>query len=68
MKNNILIIALILLNGLYYSCVEDFKLGNKFLEKAPGVDVTKDTIFAKSEYAQRFLWNTYGYLYYGVPQ
>lgn len=41
------------------ACVEDFKIGDKFLEKAPGVDVTADTIFGKADYARRFLWNCY---------
>lgn len=49
------------------ACVDDFKVGNAFLEKAPGVDVTKDSIFGKAEYARRFLWNTYSGLYYGLP-
>lgn len=48
------------------ACVDDFKVGNAFLEKAPGVDVTKDSIFGKAEYARRFLWNTYSGLYYGL--
>lgn len=49
------------------SCVDEFKIGDNFLEKAPGVDVTQDTIFGKAEYARRFLWNTYRKLYYGLP-
>lgn len=49
------------------ACVEDFKIGDKFLEKAPGVDVTADTIFGKADYARRFLWNCYQKLYYGLP-
>lgn len=52
-----------LLNG----CVEDFKIGDKFLEKAPGIDITADTIFGKAEYARRFLWDTYKKMYYGLP-
>ncbi|MDL2291581.1 RagB/SusD family nutrient uptake outer membrane protein [Bacteroides sp. OttesenSCG-928-F21] len=49
------------------SCVDEIKFGDKFLEKAPGVDVTQDTIFGNAEYARRFLWNTYSKLYYGLP-
>jgi hypothetical protein len=52
---------------LFFSCVDDYKIGDNFLEKAPGVDVTQDTIFGNAEYARRFLWNTYRKLYYGLP-
>lgn len=51
----------------FNACVEDFKIGDKFLEKAPGVDVTADTIFGKADYARRFLWDCYQKLYYGLP-
>ena len=37
------------------SCVDDIKFGDAFLEKAPSVAVTQDTIFGKAEYARRFL-------------
>ncbi len=30
------------------SCVDQVKFGDSFLEKAPGVAVTQDTIFGKS--------------------
>ena len=36
------------------SCVDDIKFGDAFLEKAPSVAVTQDTIFGKAEYARRF--------------
>ncbi len=49
------------------SCVDPVKFGDSFLEKAPGVAVTQDTIFSKAEYARGFLWNTYTKLYYGLP-
>lgn len=52
---------------LIVSCTDDLKFGDKFLEKAPGVDVTIDTVFAKAENARYFLWDTYGLLYYGLP-
>lgn len=45
---------------------EKFPVGNAFLEKAPGVDVTVDTIFKNLEYAQRYLWTGYRTLRYGV--
>ncbi len=48
-------------------CVDDVKFGDSFLEKAPGGDVTKDTIFNNAEYTRDFLWNTYSKLYYGLP-
>lgn len=48
-------------------CVDEVKFGNSFLEKAPGGDVTKDTIFNNAEYTRDFLWNTYSKLYYGLP-
>lgn len=46
--------------GSLYSCVDDINVGEGFLEKQPGVDVTVDTIFAKGENAKRFLWHMYG--------
>ena len=46
--------------GSLYSCVDEINLGDGFLEKQPGVDVTMDTIFAKGENAKRFLWHMYG--------
>lgn len=49
------------------SCVDELKFGDSFLEKAPGVDVTLDSVFAKAENARFFLWDTYGKLYYGLP-
>lgn len=47
------------------SCVDDFAVGDSFLEKQPGVDVTLDTIFSKGEYAKMFLWDAYKYMYHG---
>lgn len=43
------------------------EFGDSFLEKAPGVAVTQDTIFGKATYARAFLWNTYSKLYYALP-
>lgn len=47
------------------SC-EKLKLGNDFLEKPPGTDVTIDTIFNSIELAERFLWHGYATLPYGL--
>lgn len=49
------------------SCVDQVKFGDGFLEKAPGVAVTQDTIFGKATYTRAFLWDTYSKLYYGLP-
>lgn len=49
------------------SCVDEFKVGNDFLEKEPGADVDINKIFGEAELARRFLWNTYSGLYYGLP-
>lgn len=67
MKIKILPLLLIMTVFYCFSCVEDFKVGDNFLEKEPGVDVTADTIFGKAEYTRRFLWNAYSTLYYGLP-
>lgn len=44
----------------------DIKFGDKFLEKAPGVDVTQDTIFSSKMYADRALTAAYSTLRYGI--
>lgn len=68
MKNiKILILAITLAAGVLNSCVDDIAVGDNFLEKQPGVDVTQDTIFNNADYTRRFLWNTYSKLYYGLP-
>ena len=46
--------------GSLGSCVDDISIGNGFVEKHPGVDVTVDCIFVKGENAKRFLWHMYG--------
>jgi hypothetical protein len=61
----ILITFLIIISFLTFGC-EKLKLGNDFISKAPGVDVTKDTIFSSLEYATRFLTSCYYYLPYGL--
>ncbi len=46
---------------------EDLRLGDSFLEKAPGVDVTIDTIFSSKLYADRALAAAYACLRCGYP-
>ena len=57
------ILALGMATGIFTACVDDFNVGNAFLEKAPGVDVNIDTVFSKAEYTRNFLWSAYGQLY-----
>ncbi len=45
------------------ACVDEFAMGDAFLEKAPGVDVNIDTVFTHAEYTRNFLWSAYGQLY-----
>ena len=61
------IVAFVGLALFVSSCVDQVKFGDSFLEKAPGVAVTQDTIFGKATYARAFLWNTYSKLYYALP-
>jgi starch-binding outer membrane protein, SusD/RagB family len=64
MKHNLFILFIL---GLLitFGC-EKIQFGNEFLEKAPGVDITKDTIFSNIVYAERFLWGAYKTLPYGL--
>jgi len=57
------ILALGMASSIFTACVDDFNVGNAFLEKAPGVDVNIDTVFSKAEYTRNFLWSAYGQLY-----
>jgi starch-binding outer membrane protein, SusD/RagB family len=54
------------LTGLLLGSCEEFQFGNEFLEKAPSVDVTKDTIFNSLELAERYLFGGYSTLPYGL--
>ncbi len=45
------------------SCVDTFKLGDSFLEKAEGEDVNQDVIFSKKVYTEYLLWQCYEGLY-----
>lgn len=53
--------------GSLGSCVDDINIGNGFLDKQPGVDVTVDSIFVKGENAKRFLWHMYGAMHNPSP-
>lgn len=46
---------------------EDLRFGDAFLEKAPGVDVTIDTVFSSKMYADRVLVSVYSTLRVGYP-
>ena len=61
-KASTIVFAVAVLAGMgsMNSCVEEISVGNRFLDKQPGVDVTIDTIFVKGENAKRFLWHIYG--------
>ncbi|NDV82550.1 RagB/SusD family nutrient uptake outer membrane protein [Bacteroides sp. 51] len=48
--------------SMFFSCVDDINIGDRFLEKSPGVDVNIDTIFSKGEYAKNFLWQLYNHV------
>jgi starch-binding outer membrane protein, SusD/RagB family len=64
MRRNVIISFAI---GLFLAVgCEKLPVGNAFLSKAPGVDVTADTVFKNLDYAQRFLWGAYRTLRYGV--
>ena len=66
MKKTIKYILLTLIIGFAASC-EDLILGDRFLEKAPGGDVTIDTIFSSKVYAEQYLATAYKSLHYGFP-
>ncbi|MDR2969100.1 MAG: RagB/SusD family nutrient uptake outer membrane protein [Tannerellaceae bacterium] len=60
--NNKLVLVLSTLIGLnvfFGSCVDKFGIGDSFLEKQPGIDVTIDSIFSNAEYARSYLWESY---------
>lgn len=51
----------------FLSCTDELKFGNAFLEKAPGGQSTKDTVFNSAKYARQFLTGIYALQYYGLP-
>lgn len=63
--NNIYALISASILGVCCSC-SDIKFGDNFLEKAPGVDVTQDTIFSSKMYAERALTAAYSTLRYGI--
>ena len=64
---NILMVTVIsLFASMQMSCV-DLRFGNDLLEKAPGVDVTIDTIFSSKMYADRALASVYATTRCGYP-
>jgi hypothetical protein len=65
MKYNKIIILLHFALPFVNGC-EKLPFGRNFLTKAPGTDVTIDTIFNKIEYAERYLTGAYDYLRYGL--
>jgi len=60
------IIFIIFAAGIIAASCERLEFGDDFLEKPPGVDVTKDTIFNSLELAERYLWRGYSTLPYGL--
>jgi len=64
MKTYIILFSIIM--SLFSCGCKKLKIGNDFLEKAPGVDITQDTVFSDIKYAERFLWGAYGCLPYGI--
>lgn len=59
---NSLLLASFLLST---SCVDEFKVGDAFWDKAPSVDKDKEYVFSNPDYTRDFLWNAYRTLYYG---
>src|SRR5699024_3404090 len=59
---SLFILLLVILNGC-----NGLRVGNDFLEKPPGEDVTLDTIFSRATAAKEFLWHTYETLPFGLP-
>ncbi len=66
-NKSILVMATCMSRSALFSCVDDVKFGDAFLEKAPGGSVTKDTVFNNAEYTRQFLTSLYSYQYYGLP-
>lgn len=69
MKNKYtwLVAPIFVLSMFVSSCIDEIAFGNSFLEKAPGGDVTEDTVFNSAEYARQFLNAIYSWQYYGLP-
>lgn len=67
MRNNFKTLILGLAALTAFASCDDLRFGDAFLEKAPGVDVTIDTIFSSKLYADRALVSAYSTLRVGYP-
>lgn len=65
MKKVIIYFSVMAASCMLGSC-SDLAFGDAFLEKAPGVDVTIDTIFSSKLYADRALNSAYATLRTGL--
>ena len=65
MKKVIIYFSVMVASCMLGSC-SDLAFGDAFLEKAPGVDVTIDTIFSSKLYADRALNSAYATLRTGL--
>ncbi|MEX0721523.1 MAG: RagB/SusD family nutrient uptake outer membrane protein [Balneolaceae bacterium] len=62
--NNFIIGAALLV--AVQACTNPLEIGNSFLEEPPSItDVNQDSVFARADYANRFLTNAYRSLPYG---
>ncbi len=66
-KNKWQALFIVGLMSMVASCVDPIKFGDSFLEKAPGGDVTEDTVFNSAEYTRQYLTSIYRMQYYGIP-
>mgnify|MGYP001034460589 FL=1 len=62
-----LVASVMSLSFSFGSCVDEIAFGNSFLDKAPGGDVTSDTVFNSAEYTRQYLNALYRSQYYGLP-
>ena len=60
------LVQIIAVLALIINSCEKVEFGNDFLDKAPSVDVTSDTIFNSLELSERYLWRGYTTLPYGL--
>ncbi len=66
MKKKLSYILIVLLGFIYSLSCSDLKFGDSFLEKAPGVDITIDTVFSSKLYAERALVAAYATLHSSI--
>lgn len=57
-----LIIVVIFSVPMLFSCIDDFQLGERSLEKVPGTELNLDTVFSQAELSRHYLWGLYQYL------